>query len=94
MKRAFWSLEFLSFGIVSNFVLRYQCHQLKENWITHTVTPAKAGVQKSLKRLDSGFRRNDAGGVHMRPDELKLMALGPTPNDNYVRLPHSCFLLH
>jgi len=23
------------------------------------VTPAKAGVQKSLKNLDSGFRRND-----------------------------------
>jgi len=25
-----------------------------------TVTPAKAGVQGSLKVLDSGFRRNDA----------------------------------
>jgi len=25
-----------------------------------TVTPAKAGVQESLKVLDSGFRRNDA----------------------------------
>jgi hypothetical protein len=24
-----------------------------------SVTPAKAGVQKSLKELDSGFRRND-----------------------------------
>jgi len=24
-----------------------------------TVTPEKAGVQKSLKNLDSGFRRND-----------------------------------
>jgi len=27
-----------------------------------TVTPAKAGVQKSLKNLDSGFRRNDEKG--------------------------------
>jgi hypothetical protein len=25
-----------------------------------SVTPAKAGVHKSLKNLDSGFRRNDA----------------------------------
>ena len=25
-----------------------------------TVTPAKAGVQNSMKRLDSGFHRNDA----------------------------------
>jgi hypothetical protein len=24
------------------------------------VTPAEAGVQNALKRLDSGFRRNDA----------------------------------
>jgi len=24
-----------------------------------TVTPEKAGVQKSLKNLDSGFRQND-----------------------------------
>jgi hypothetical protein len=25
----------------------------------NSVTPAKAGVQKTLKNLDSGFRRND-----------------------------------
>jgi hypothetical protein len=28
----------------------------------YSVTPAKAGVQNALKRLDSGFRRNDAEG--------------------------------
>jgi hypothetical protein len=27
------------------------------------VTPAKTGVQNALKRLDSGFRRNDAEGL-------------------------------
>ncbi len=27
------------------------------------VTPAKAGVQNILKRLDSGFRRNDDDGL-------------------------------
>ena len=27
------------------------------------VTPAKAGVQNALKRLDSGFRRNDNTGL-------------------------------
>ena len=37
-----------------------------------SVTPAKAGVQKGLKRLDSGFRRNDTAGVCMRPKGLKL----------------------
>jgi len=43
-----------------------QCFSLKENLVFHTVTPAKTGVQKRLKRLDSGqrttlvrFRRND-----------------------------------
>jgi hypothetical protein len=29
----------------------------------YPVTPAKAGVQNALKRLDSGFRRNDAEGL-------------------------------
>jgi len=29
----------------------------------HSVTPAKAGVQNALRRLDSGFRRNDAEGL-------------------------------
>jgi hypothetical protein len=29
----------------------------------YSVTPAKAGVQNALKRLDSGFRRNDAEGL-------------------------------
>ena len=28
--------------------------------VAFTVTPAKAGVQNSIKRLDSGFHRNDA----------------------------------
>jgi len=39
---------------------------MKKDWNSHIrakdpidVTPAKAGVQKDLKRLDSGFRRND-----------------------------------
>ena len=36
-----------------------QCCSLKENVVFQAVTPAKAGVQKRLKRLDSGFRRND-----------------------------------
>ena len=40
----------------------------------NNVTPAEAGVQKSLKRLDSGFRRNDARGSHVREDGLKLTA--------------------
>ena len=30
--------------------------------VTKVVTPAKAGVQKSLLFLDSGFRRNDRKG--------------------------------
>jgi hypothetical protein len=30
--------------------------------VLQTVTPAKAGVQKSMPFLDSGFRRNDAAG--------------------------------
>ncbi len=29
------------------------------NAITRVVTPAKAGVQRILRRLDSGLRRND-----------------------------------
>ncbi len=29
------------------------------NAITQVVTPAKAGVQRILRRLDSGLRRND-----------------------------------
>ena len=37
-----------------------------------TVTPAKAGVQKSLKKLESGFHRNDAP---CRALLLKLMTL-------------------
>jgi hypothetical protein len=28
-----------------------------------SVTPSKAGVQNTLKRLDSGFCRNDAEGL-------------------------------
>jgi hypothetical protein len=32
-----------------------------------TVTPAEAGVQKRLKILDSGFRRNDADGLLKLP---------------------------
>ncbi len=31
--------------------------------LANSVTPAKAGVQKFLKNLDSGFRRNDAQGL-------------------------------
>jgi len=30
--------------------------------VAETVTPAKAGVQKDLVILDSGFRRNDEKG--------------------------------
>jgi len=32
---------------------------LEVNPVFDSVTPAKAGVQKRVKRLDSGFRRND-----------------------------------
>jgi len=32
--------------------------------LAHSVTPAKAGVQNSLKRLDSGLRRNDDKGTY------------------------------
>jgi len=46
---------------VNNPVLEPVPH-LNADWIARTATPAKAGVQKSLKRLDSGFRRNAAGG--------------------------------
>jgi hypothetical protein len=28
-------------------------------FLPYVVTPAKAGVQKDLKRLDTGFRRHD-----------------------------------
>jgi hypothetical protein len=31
--------------------------------LSYSVTPAKAGVQKSLGELDSGFRRNDVQGL-------------------------------
>jgi len=31
--------------------------------LNKTVTPAKAGVQNTLKRLDSGLRRNDTKGL-------------------------------
>jgi len=31
--------------------------------LNKTVTPAKAGVQNVLKRLDSCFRRNDGEGL-------------------------------
>gem|GEM_PF-5813861 len=36
-----------------------QVHAVARPNAEHTVTPAKAGVEKSLKTLDSGFRRND-----------------------------------
>jgi hypothetical protein len=32
---------------------------MKSQKVFQIVTPANAGVQNSLKRLDSGFRRND-----------------------------------
>ena len=32
-----------------------------------------------MKRLDSGFRRNDVRGSYTRAEGLKLMALGPNP---------------
>ena len=37
-------------------------HHQSETWfeyLPNVVTPAKAGVQKALKRLDTGFRRYD-----------------------------------
>ena len=38
--------------------------------LSNSVTPAKAGVQKLLKNLDSGFRRNDAQGLLPEAREL------------------------
>jgi len=37
-----------------------------------TVTPAKARVQKQLKNLDFGFRRNDIEGFMKRLQVTKL----------------------
>jgi len=42
-----------------------------KNRIAQTVTPAKAGIQKSLKKLDSRFRGNDSKGFDMRAAVLK-----------------------
>jgi hypothetical protein len=36
------------------------------------VTPAQAGVQKSLANLDSGFRRNDARGLLQEPQRRNI----------------------
>ena len=36
------------------------------------VTPAKAGVQKCLRILDSGFRRNDAVGYPIISDTIVI----------------------
>ncbi|HQN18681.1 MAG TPA: hypothetical protein PKV86_06075 [Syntrophobacteraceae bacterium] len=41
------------------------------------VTPAKAGVQKILKSLDSGFRRNDAQGFSGEVLYLTSTTLSP-----------------
>ena len=38
------------------------------------VTPAKAGVQNVLKRLDSGFRRNDAKRFLQDPQGIFKLA--------------------
>jgi hypothetical protein len=43
------------------------------------VTPAKAGVQKISKSLDSGFPRNDAKSLRIRGGRRKLIALGALP---------------
>jgi hypothetical protein len=37
---------------------------LRKVTLAPSVTPAKAGVQNSLKRPDSGFRRNDDQGSY------------------------------
>jgi len=37
---------------------------------TLVVTPAEAGVQKTLKNLDSGFRRNDGSGFRISTGRL------------------------
>jgi hypothetical protein len=40
-----------------------------------TVTPAKAWVQKQLKNLDSGFRRNDIEGFMKKPQVTKIYSV-------------------
>ncbi len=35
--------------------------------LSNPATPEKAGVQKSFKKQDSGFRRNDARGLLQEP---------------------------
>ena len=45
---------------------------------TKGVTPAKAGVQKSLKRLDSRFRGNDnIGLLQLAPNDLHFQRGSP-----------------
>ena len=65
----------LPIEVLINYNLQANAINLREIALLTSVTPAKAGVQKSLKRLDSGFRRNDAACVCMRPKTLKLMTL-------------------
>jgi hypothetical protein len=51
------------FGVKSNnltYILNMDNSVESLAKLNKTVTPAKAGVQKSLKNLDSCFRRNDA----------------------------------
>ena len=49
--------------------------------LSNSVTPAKAGVQKWLGNLDSGFRRNDAQGLLQ---EAHLKAKGQAPRALHV----------
>ena len=44
--------------------------------LAYTVTPAKAGVQNSSKKLDSGFRRND-DQRHLSPFEIASSSKSP-----------------
>jgi hypothetical protein len=44
--------------------------------LTIFVTPAKAGVHNTSKRLDSGFRRNDAEGLLQEAPLIALFFVG------------------
>jgi hypothetical protein len=54
--------------------------------VANPVTPAKAGVQNVLKRLDSGFRRNDAAGLLQEAQWIEIIfkqALNPDSMRNF-----------
>jgi hypothetical protein len=61
----------------------------KVYWV---VTPAKAGVQKILKCLDSGFRRNDAFyGISTLSEFIKIDQEGLSGMSSFLLFSNSEF---